>query len=126
MNHELKNIENVTQELLAREPLFHRPEFGTSRKDFERMIADDFWEVGASGKKYSREYVLDVLEDRHRLEVREHWVVTDFSCRWICPDTYLVTYQLEQEAGRLSRRAALWQLTPDGWKALYHQGTLIT
>jgi hypothetical protein len=29
------------------------------------MVTDDFWEVGASGRRYGREFVLDELEARH-------------------------------------------------------------
>ena len=45
----------VMRELVAREPIFHRPEWGTGREDFARMTAPDYWEVGASGKVYERE-----------------------------------------------------------------------
>jgi len=48
----------VARELAAREPIFHKPEFGTSREDFDRLMAKDYWEIGASGQKYSREFVL--------------------------------------------------------------------
>jgi hypothetical protein len=122
---EQTDLERVVRELTAREPIFHRPEFGTSRSDFERMMSDDFWEVGASGSKYSREFVLDTLEQRHRTAVVEHLEVSDFACHRIASDTYLVTYQLEQDGGRLSRRSTLWRETNDGWQILYHQGTLI-
>ena len=119
-------LDDVTRELAAREPVFHQPEFGTTRADFDRMMTDDFWEVGASGKKYSREFVLDTLEQRHKSSVPEHLVVSDFACRRVATDTYLVTYQLEQDGDRFSRRSTLWQHSPDGWKILYHQGTLIS
>ena len=115
--------EPVTEELAAREPIFHRPEFGTSRADFEAMMDDEFFEVGASGKKYSREFVLDALELRDH-SAAEHLVVTDFACRQISNDTWLVTYELEQAEARISRRSTLWRRTPQGWKVLYHQGTL--
>jgi hypothetical protein len=62
-------LAGIFAELIAREPIFHRPEFGATRADFERMTADDFWETGASGRRYTREFVLDVLEkdsQRHR------------------------------------------------------------
>ncbi|MES1153696.1 MAG: DUF4440 domain-containing protein, partial [Rhodanobacter sp.] len=52
----------VLEALRRREPIFHRPEFGSTRADFERMAAADFWEIGASGRRYSRAHVLDVLE----------------------------------------------------------------
>src|SRR5262245_14665488 len=117
-------LARVAQELAAREPIFHRPEFGTSRADFDQMMASDFWEVGASGQKYSRDLVLDILEQRHASPpTSEHLIVTDFACRRISPDTYLVTYQLEQDGERLSRRSTLWRSSPTGWKILYHQGT---
>jgi len=118
-------LERVARELAEREPVFHRPRVGTSRGDFAAMMADDFWEVGASGTKYSREVVLDVLERRAASPTQERSIVTDFACRPVEQGTYLVTYQLEQEDGRRSRRASLWKRAEDGWKILYHQGTLI-
>jgi hypothetical protein len=59
-------LEPVLRELMAREPIFHHPERGTTRRDFEAMVDPGFWEVGASGRRYGREYVLDVLEERAR------------------------------------------------------------
>ena len=42
-------LEPVLNELMLREPIFHRPEFGRSRHDYAAQIVDDYWEVGASG-----------------------------------------------------------------------------
>jgi len=42
-----ENLNELLAELMAREPLFHRKELGTSRMDFQAMTAPDFWEVGA-------------------------------------------------------------------------------
>jgi hypothetical protein len=116
----------VTQELAAREPIFHRVELGTSRADFERMTDERFWEVGASGRVYSRDFVLETLANRQLNPVEETWVVTDFACRPVATDVFLATYQLEQHGERLSRRATLWRHSAAGWQALYHQGTLIS
>jgi len=113
---------DVTRELAAREPIFHQPEFGTRREDFERMVTADFWEVGASGAAYSREFVLDTLERRHREAVVERLAVSEFRCRRLADGHFLVTYLLDQE-GRLSRRATIWRKGEDGWRAVYHQGT---
>lgn len=49
---------DVLRELEKREPIFHRPELGTTRRDFERMTEEDFWEVGASGRRYLLTYTL--------------------------------------------------------------------
>src|SRR6476659_9539139 len=67
----------VRDELIQREPLFHRPAFGTHREDFEKMTAPEFWEVGASGRRYSRDFVLSVLEERYQSAKEEVWEVED-------------------------------------------------
>jgi hypothetical protein len=117
-------LADVLAELIAREPIFHRPECGTTRADFERMTAEDFWETGASGRRYSREFVLDELERRFSAPHDDVWEAKDFVCRELAPDVYLLTYTLLQEQ-RKTRRATIWQRTADGWRIIYHQGTLV-
>ena len=119
------SIAEVFSELSAREPIFHRPEFGTSRADFERMTTADFWEVGASGRRYSRDEVLDVLEKRYSAPHEDVWETSDFECRQLAPDVYLLTYTLVQDHQRITRRATIWQRTSEGWKVAYHQGTIV-
>lgn len=46
---------DVLNELIEREPIFHHPKFGRTQQDFENMTDANFWEVGASGRRYSRE-----------------------------------------------------------------------
>lgn len=113
----------VLDELMKREPLFHRSEFGTTRKDFEQMTAPDFWEVSASGRRFSREFVLDTLEARYENPTEEVWEVGDFYCLEIAANNYLVTYTLIQ-GERITRRASIWRRTVDGWQIVYHQGTI--
>jgi len=118
-------LSEVLAELSAREPIFHRPELGTTRADFEKMMVEDFWEVGASGRRYSRTYALDELEKRHSSPHSDIWETLDFHCRRLAPDVYLLTYTLIQNKTRRTRRATIWQRTAEGWKIVYHQGTII-
>jgi hypothetical protein len=111
------------EELRAREPIFHQPELGTTRADFERMTTTDFWEVGASGRRYTREHVLDGLDARAADDAGD-WVVSDFACRELGRQTYLATYTLAQ-GERVTRRATLWEWTGGDWRAIYHQGTIV-
>ena len=121
-------LREILQELRSREPVFHRPELGTTRADFERMTDEGFWEVGASGRRYSREHVLDVLEDRQQvashLALEDTWEASDFACRELGSDTFLLTYTLQQ-GSRKTRRVTVWRRAPEGWKILFHQGTLV-
>jgi hypothetical protein len=118
-------LEPILAELSSREPIFHRPEFGTTRAGFESMMAEDFWETGASGRRYSRQFVLDELEKRYSAPHAEVWETSGFQCRRLAEDVYLLTYTLLQDKARLTRRATIWQKTSDGWKIVYHQGTVV-
>ena len=115
---------DVLGELQRREPIFHRPEFGTTRGDFEAMMTQDFWETGASGSRYTRDVVLDVLERRHAHPHDDPWETSDFQCLQIAPDNFLLTYTLRQ-GERVTRRATIWRRTEDGFKIVYHQGTVV-
>jgi hypothetical protein len=115
---------DVLRELERREPIFHRPEFGTTRADFENMTEPTFWEVGASGRRYSREYVLDELEKRYANPHEDVWEAGDFHCQEIAADNYLLTYTLTQ-GERVTRRSTIWRRTGRGWKIVYHQGTIV-
>ena len=118
-------LANVLAELVSREAILHRPESGSTRADLERMMVEDFWETGASGRRYSREFVLDELERRTANPPADEWHYSDFHCRRLGPDTYLLTYTLVQDQGRCTRRMTIWQQASEGWKAVYHQGTEI-
>ncbi|HEV2274306.1 MAG TPA: DUF4440 domain-containing protein [Acidobacteriaceae bacterium] len=89
------------------------------------MTAEDFWETGASGRIYSREFVLDALEERFSVPQMDIWETRDFRCRKLGPETYLLTYTLLQDKMRLTRRSTIWQRDSSGWRAVYHQGTIV-
>ena len=114
----------VLEELRRREPIFHRPEVAGSRAELEAMTARDFWEIGASGRRYSRKYVLDTLEARQENPLEDSFETSDFHCRELAPDLYLLTYTLQQ-GERRTRRASIWQRDGAQWKVLFHQGTVV-
>jgi hypothetical protein len=115
----------ILEELKSREPIFHRPEFGTTAADFDNMMDVGFWEVGASGRRYSKEYVLAELKRRHQHPHEDIWDTSDFHCRELAPDLYLLAYTLIQNKIRKTRRTTLWRRTKVGWKIVFHQGTIV-
>lgn len=116
----------VLAELREREPIFHRPELGVGKEDLLRQTAPDFWEIGASGRRYSREHVTATLLERFSRSHDDPWETSEFHCRRLCPDTYLLTYTLRQ-LDRVTRRATIWRRESDagGWQVVFHQGTLV-
>jgi hypothetical protein len=119
-------LKDVLEELRGLEPIFHRASFGANTEDFDRRMGPDFWEVGASGRIYTRAFILDTFQKSFPTITpqTEQWKTSEFGLRQLGPDTFLLTYTLDQ-CGRMSRRVTLWQRAPQGWQILYHQGTLV-
>jgi hypothetical protein len=89
------------------------------------MTDANFWEIGASGRRYSREYVLNVLTQRHSRPHEDVWEARDFHCTRLSADTFMVTYTLVQNTARVTRRTTIWRRQDSEWKAVFHQGTLV-
>jgi hypothetical protein len=119
------NLKSILQILEQLEPIFHAAYPEATAADFERLVSPDFWEVGASGKVYSREFALNVLKNRPSMPDSSNWQTSDYQVSLAGKDVYLLTYVLQQPT-RLTRRLTIWQHTENGWQALYHQGTVVT
>ncbi|MDP4175666.1 MAG: DUF4440 domain-containing protein [Bacteroidota bacterium] len=117
-------LSDILEELKKLEMVFHDPEAGSTREDFKMMTEESFWEVGASGNCYSRNFVLDALEERVAHPHVDKWEAKDFYCYEIANNNYLLTYTLIQ-GERITRRSSIWRRCEAIWKVLYHQGTIV-
>jgi hypothetical protein len=120
--------DKIIRELRKREPVFHQKEFCSTRKLLESYAAPNFWEVGASGKVYSRKFVIDTVARRfknHTEPDTSQWEVDKFKCRKLGKNSFMVTYRLNQK-GRITRRLSIWHELNENWQLIYHQGTIIT
>ena len=123
--HVEPGLEAVLEELRPREPIFHTQVFGMTAAERERAMAPEYWEVGASGRRYSREFILRLLEETAPVDAAEAgWRCRDFGLRRIGAEVYLLTYTLDR-AGRVTRRATVWRRSGGDWKILFHQGTVV-
>ena len=115
----------VLAELQEREPIFHRSALPSTTDAFAQLIAPGYWEVGASGRCYSREFILRHLADHPPVDAgAAGWQSSGFACRRLGTETFLLTYTLQQ-GPRRTRRATIWQRTSGHWQILYHQGTIV-
>lgn len=116
----------ILNELRRQEPIFHRPENGSCTEDFDRLMAPDYWEIGASGRRYKRSFVLEHLTANPPVDSdAAGWKTSDFGCRSLGDDTYLLTYTLDQN-GRITRRSTIWRRNGEDWQILFHQGTVVS
>lgn len=120
------DINFVLEELKKREPIFHRPEMGLTKFDLENMIAEGFTEISASGKWYTREYVILTTLERVENNFFENdvWETGDFVCRQIAPNLYLLNYVLLQNKQRKTLRSTIWRWQDPYWKIVFHQGSV--
>lgn len=94
------------------------------RSDEERLsqlLAHDFLEVGASGRRWDRSAILGMLAQESaggEVTIGVH----DLHGRVLTPDLIQVFWDSDIE-GRRARRTSLWRRTSQGWQQTYHQGT---
>lgn len=120
-----EELQSVLEELRSLEPIFHTPAFGHSCADYERRMDPGYWEIGASGRRYSRAFILESLAGKPPVFAGDlGWESKDHALQPLGADTFLLTYTLHQQE-RVTRRATIWQSTPAGWRILYHQGTVV-
>jgi ribonuclease HI len=108
-------------EVIELELMLLRPTVRGDAETVRRLLREDFEEVGASGKHWHRDAIVDYLE-RHPGDGFE---ASQMDATFLSPDVVLVTY-----AGRslgadlaISRRSSVWVRDHGFWAMRYHQGT---
>jgi len=91
------------------------------------LLADDFFEFGASGRTFDKAAILKELKNEPD---RPASLLTDLSARTLSPDIVLVTYRAHRRnpAGEIiheSWRSSIWVNRNQKWQITFHQGTKI-
>lgn len=86
-----------------------------------RLLAPDFAEIGASGRRWTAEEITGALSNEAPRAAPEtsDWLFNELSA-----DLVLVNYRLVTPE-RVTRRASIWQITDDGPTIRFHQGTVV-
>lgn len=96
-----------------------------SRARVEELLHADFYEVGRSGLRYERAFVVDVLGGQ---ESAPKSVADQFELQYLAVDAVLLTFRsarINTEGCLVDHalRSSLWSLTNSQWQLRYHQGT---
>jgi hypothetical protein len=113
------------QQLRDLETELHRAETRRNRSRMDSLLHPDFVELARSGRRYSRNEVLEEFEGGRAMEPVH---AQDFELAALAPGIALLTYRSAHigPAGDLFRhslRSSLWIETPGGWQIRFHQGT---
>lgn len=118
----------LIDEIRALEEALHRPEVRRSRPAVKALLADGFVEFGASGTRYHRAEMIELLCDADDATDDGQLEATDFALTQISSDAVLLTYKTVRRAGdgseRQALRSSIWRRTAGRWQMLFHQGTL--
>ncbi|MFH0882161.1 MAG: DUF4440 domain-containing protein [bacterium] len=114
---DIETIRAIEQRVLLRE-VRH------SREELEKILADDFYEVGTSGQLFDRQMIIDTLVSESRREL----IMKEFQATVLAEDVILATYRIlrliEDQMKASSRHCSVWKKRDDDWWMVYHQGTL--
>jgi hypothetical protein len=114
-----KPAEPGTAELIRRlEEELLLPEVRKSAARVAALLAEEFVEIGSSGRIYDKQQIIDRLQ-------REQWTgalytVSDFLTRQLAPDLILAIYRIVESN---TIRSSIWKTTSIGWRMVFHQGT---
>ncbi|MEP6790489.1 MAG: DUF4440 domain-containing protein [Ramlibacter sp.] len=117
----------LLDELRELEIGLHQAEFRADPARLSAALHDEFWEMGRSGKYWSRAATLAELP--HNPPSHAVWA-QDFKAEELTPGVVLLTYRSAHlgEAGVLDRctaRASIWVSDGGRWRMRFHQGTSI-
>lgn len=120
---EMQREETATQ-LLHLEKSLLDPAVRCNSAQVSALLAEDFIEFGSSGRRWTRNEILNLLAT----EVYDPPAVEDFECRFISDGVVLVTYRavrlnLKTHNRSVSLRSSLWTKESGVWLLRFHQGT---
>jgi hypothetical protein len=84
------------------------------------LLHPEFVEVGASGRRWQRDPIVERLAGEAPQPLR----AADVAATRLGLDAVLVTYRVDR-AGRASWRSSVWVRVGGEWVMRYHQGTLV-
>ena len=96
------------------------PVVRADRAAVEQLLDPAFTELGASGRVWDRQAVIEALSE----EPGERAEVQGLAAEHLARDVVLVTYRARTPA-RSSLRASVWVRHGDAWRVRFHQGTPI-
>jgi hypothetical protein len=115
---------DVTELIKALELELLQQEVRKSKERLNELIADNFLEIGSSGKSYNKQDIINELLKESETKI----TLKDFNTIEISLDTILATYLAEKEIlgsneKILSSRSSIWQNKNGNWQIIFHQGT---
>lgn len=117
----MKNKATLKAHLKALEESHLKPEVRTSSEKLDKLLADDFFEFGSSGKvTYKKDCLVEGGIGVRKLTLH------DFEIYPLSSDVVLTTYRVRDETRKQDTlRSSIWKHIDGRWQMFFHQGTII-
>jgi hypothetical protein len=117
--------DDLRTHLLTLEEQLLEPELRHNPSALSLLIADDFLEIGSSGRVYDKPAILDALESEAPAPTA---LLSDFNALQLAHNVMLVTYRTTRcnstgEPSATARRSSIWIHRDSRWQITFHQGT---
>ena len=112
--------ESLSRHLRELEESLLQPDVRKS-KELVALLSDDFVEFGSSGRIYTKQDLVAVLQ----AETPSVQTTSNFKVALLGPQVALLTYVIRREAASpgYSLRSSVWQLRAEQWQMVCHQAT---
>ncbi|WP_416150077.1 DUF4440 domain-containing protein [Salipaludibacillus sp. HK11] len=110
---------NIKEVLKKLEESHLNTEVRGSPEELDKILADEFFEIGSSGRKINK---LDCIESGLSLDIL---YIYDFKIHPLAPDVILTTYYINNKTKkRNTLRSSVWKFLDGRWQLYFHQGTV--
>jgi hypothetical protein len=118
---------DLTGALRALEESLLQPPVRSSTDQVTSLIADEFIEIGSSGRVYDKAQIVAALAEEPKQGPTAGPIASDFAIVLLAEGVALVTYQTDRRrpdgAATRSRRSSIWKQINGRWQMVFHQGT---
>lgn len=104
--------------LVELETSLHTPDVRSSPAELNSLLSDDFIEIGASGKTYDKQQIINSLLVESPVQIK----AKNFQYKKLSSELAQLIYR--SESTRHSIRSSIWKLEEGRWRMLFHQGTI--
>lgn len=110
---------NLKEHIKALEEKHTGLEVRKNREELDRILADDFFEIGSSGYMYDKKKCLESGVVLTEMTLHNHEIYP------LSSDLVLSTYFIvDKTRNRNTLRSSIWKLIDGRWQLYFHQGTI--
>jgi len=123
----VSNTNLLLVDVIALEESLHCPAVRRSRETVDKLLAEEFVEIGASGRVFHRAEIIELLAEEGN-DDGSSITADDYTLTTLSTQIVLLTYRSRETGsdGSVRRvlRSSIWTCESAMWRLRFHQGTI--